>query len=347
MERRRLGRTDSDVSALCLGTMMYGDQIGQEEAWRQMDVCLNHGIDFFDTAELYTVPPKPETQGESERIIGRWMAESKNRDKVFLASKVAGRSNFEYLRDGRETRLSRADIIAAVDRSLQNLQTDYLDLYQTHWPDRRVQLFGASLRGYRHYNDDYISIAETLDALGDLVKAGKIRHIGVSNETSYGVMQHVIESDRRSLPRIVSIQNAYSLLNRTFENGLAEIAMEEQVGLLAYSPIAQGILTGKYLEGANPPGSRGALFKRLDRYLGPGVDAAVRKYCQLADDFNVHPAALALQFVTTRPFVTSNIFGASNKEQLDIALASASIEWTDEMENAVNEAFAIHQNPSP
>ncbi len=347
MEKRRLGRTDIDVSALCLGTMMYGDQIDERDAFEQMDVCLERGVNFFDTAELYTIPPKPETQGESERIVGRWMKERGVRDRIVLATKVTGRSGLDYIRDGQNPRLARDQVFTAVERSLQNLQSDYIDLYQTHWPDRKAPLFGAELTGYADYRDDWIAFEETLGAIGDLQDQGKIRHFGVSNETGWGVMKQLKLSDDGKAPRIHSIQNAYNLVNRYFEIALAEIAMQEQVGLLAYSPIGQGVLTGKYLDGPAPSGSRGALFGRLDRYETPSADDAVRAYVALARQFDLDPAAFAMQFVTTRCFVTSNIFGASSEDQLRTILDSVDIAWTEEMETAVNSIHARLPNPCP
>lgn len=347
MEKRRLGRTDLDLPALCLGAMMFGDQISEKDAVEQMDACVARGINFFDTAELYTIPPKPETQGESERIVGRWLAARKNRSEMIIATKVTGRSSMPWIRDGSECRLTRDQILAAVEGSLRNLQTDYIDLYQLHWPDRKIQLFGADRSGFRHHNDDAVPFEETLAALDDLARAGKIRHIGVSNETPYGVMRFLAEAEKRSLPRIVSVQNAYSLVNRMFENGLAEIAMEEQVGLLAYSPIAQGALTGKYLGGVKPEGSRGAMFGRLGRYETTNAEAAISGYVNIAKDFGVHPAALAMQFVTTRPFVTSNIFGANGMDQLQIIFDSLDLRWTDDMEEAVRALHEAAPNPCP
>jgi aryl-alcohol dehydrogenase-like predicted oxidoreductase len=348
MEKRRLGRTDLNVPALCLGTMMYGDQIGEAEAAAQMDACLDRGINFFDTAEMYTVPPKPETQGESERIVGRWAAARKARDKVVIATKVSGRAPVPWMReDGGETRLIEPQIRFAVERSLKNLQTDYIDLYQIHWPDRGVQNFGGSRTGYVHYSEPGIPIEETLGAFGRLVEEGKVRHVGLSNETPYGVMRFLRAAETKTLPRVASIQNAYNFLNRTFELGLAEIALEEQVGLLAYSPIGQGALTGKYLDGAKPAGSRGALYNRLNRYETPMADEAIRGYLALAKKFGADPAAFAMQFVTTRPFVTSNIFGARNLDQLGVIFSSLELKWTDEMEKAVNELHGRMQNPCP
>jgi aryl-alcohol dehydrogenase-like predicted oxidoreductase len=347
MEKRRLGRTDLEVPSLCLGTMMFGDQISEADGFAQMDACLDRGINFFDTAELYTIPPKPETQGESERIVGRWMAAKKNRGDMIIATKVTGRSPMTWIRDGEETRLTREQIFQAVDRSLENLQTDYIDLYQLHWPERGLQNFGGIRTGYIHYEDKGVPFEETLAALHELVKAGKIRHIGVSNESPYGVMSFLREAQTGNMPRIASIQNAFNLINRTFENGLAEIALEEQVGLLAYSPIAQGALTGKYLDGALPKGSRGELFNRMSRYETPQAEQAISGYVELAEKFGIHAAALAMQFVTTRPFTTSTIFGAHGIDQLEIIFSSLEIKWTDEMERAVNELHGAIQNPCP
>ncbi|MEZ5892893.1 MAG: aldo/keto reductase [Parvularculaceae bacterium] len=348
MEKRPLGRTGVSVPKLCLGTMMFGDQISEADAAAQMDACLDRGVDFFDTAEAYTVPPKAETQGESERIVGRWMAARKNRAKMTIATKVCGRSPMPWMRPGGgESRLTPEQIRFAVERSLKNLQTDYIDLYQLHWPDRTLQLFGGMRTGYVHYADKGVPFEETLGALGDLVREGKVRHVGVSNESPYGVMSYLKASETKNLPRIASIQNGYNLLNRTFEAGLAEIALEENVGLLAYSPIGQGVLTGKYLDGAKPAGSRGALYNRLQRYETPGADAAIRGYVALAKKFGADPAAFAMQFVTTRPFVTSNIFGARTLDQLDVIFSSLDLNWTTEMEAAVNELHGRIQNPCP
>ncbi|MEO1015192.1 MAG: aldo/keto reductase [Pseudomonadota bacterium] len=347
MDRRPLGRTGVNVSALCLGTMMYGDQIDEAEARAQMDACLERGVDFFDTAELYTIPPKPETQGESERIVGRWMADRGARGKVFLATKVTGRSPMAWIRDGEPTRLTPEQINHAIERSLSNLQTDYIDLYQLHWPDRNVQNFGAHLRGYEHFTDEGTSFEETLAALDAHVKAGRIRFVGLSNETPWGTMKFLQAAEKTGAPRMASIQNAYNLVNRSFETGLAEIAIAEDIGLLAYSPMAQGVLSGKYLGGAKPEGARGTLFGRLQRYQTPGAEKAIKAYVALAREFGLDPCAFAMQFVTTRPFVTSNIFGATSMDQLQIALSSANIAWTEEMEKAVGALHAETPNPCP
>ncbi len=326
---------------------MYGDQIGDEDARAQMNMCFERGVNFLDTAEIYTIPPKAETQGESERIVGRWVHERGIRDKVLLATKVAGRSLLPWIRDGAETRLTKEQVFTAIDRSLKNLQTDYIDLYQLHWPDRQVQLFGETLYGYKHYEEPGVEFEETLSALSDLQKQGKIRHFGVSNESPFGVMRMLALSETKTLPRVQSIQNCYNLLNRVFEYGLAEIALEEQVGLLAYSPIAQGALTGKYLDGRRPEGSRGEMFGRMSRYETPSAETSIQAYVDLAERFGLHPAALALQFVTTRPFVASNIFGANGEEQLNIVFQSLEIQWTDELEKEVNAIHSVTPNPCP
>lgn len=348
LERRPLGKTDIDVSSLCLGTMMYGDQITEEAAFREMDRCLEFGIDFFDTAELYTVPPTAETWGDSERIVGRWMKDRGTRDRITLATKVIGRSRWGWVRGRKENRVSPEEIREAVEGSLERLQTDYIDLYQIHWPDRQVAIFGAEVEGFRVYdNSDATPIAEQLKVMAELVREGKIRHIGLSNETPWGVNEFIRAADAEGLPRVVTIQNAYSLLNRTFEQGLAEIAVEEKVGLLAYSPIAQGALTGKYLDGAKPEGARGTVFGRMDRYKTPNAEAAIRAYVELARDLGVDPAALALQFVTTRPFVTSAIFGARGDDQLDAVFASLDVAITDEVLGRITEIHKLYTNPCP
>ncbi|MEM9422705.1 MAG: aldo/keto reductase [Pseudomonadota bacterium] len=348
LERRPLGRTDITVPSLCLGTMMYGDQIDEEGAFHQMDRCFEWGIDFFDTAEMYTIPPKKETHGDSERIVGRWLKERGLRDRIFLATKVAGRSTNTWIRPGQKPRVSPDQIRQALDGSLHRLQTDYIDLYQIHWPDRRINLFGEDILGFNTYdNSDTIPIEEQLSTLGALVNEGKIRHLGLSNETPWGVMQFLKAAEKLNLPKIVTVQNAYNLTNRVPEYGLAEIAVEEGVGLLPYSPIGQGTLSGKYLGGQKPAGSRGQMFGRLERYEPPHAAQSIQAYVDLSAELGVPPAALAMQFVTSRPWVTSNIFGASNDDQLDIIFASVDIEWTQEIMDKVNAIHANCLNPCP
>jgi len=347
MDYRPLGRTGMRVSAICLGTMNMGEQNTENEGHEQLDYALDQGVNFIDTAELYAIPPKPETQGRSEEIVGSWLASRRNRDKVILASKVTGRSRrIDWIRrGGRLPDLSPEKIFEAVDDSLRRLRTDYIDLYQTHWPDRQMRLF--SRQDYEHLGGDSVPIDESLSALGELVNAGKVRAVGISNETPWGTMRYLCASEARGLPRIASIQNAYNLLNRTFEIGLSEIAIREDVGLLAYSPLAQGYLTGKYQNGALPAGSRKALWNRLQRYETPRADPAIRAYLNLAREFGLDPAQMAVQFVTTRPFVTSNLIGATSMEQLRTDLGSVEVRWTDELERAVNDIHLDNPNPCP
>ena len=346
MEYRELGRTGIKVSAICLGTMTWGEQNTEAEGHEQMDYALDQGINFFDTSEMYAVPPRKETQGSTEKIIGNWFKARGNRDKVVLATKVAGRSPMDWLRnDGSPTEQSRAQILEAVDKSLARLQTDYIDLYQLHWPDRPVALFGGNGLTYRHIEAETHGIDEILETLQEIVKSGKVRHIGLSNETPWGTMKFVHYAEAKGLPRVQSIQNAYNLLNRTFELGGAEIAHREDVGLLAYSPLAQGYLTGKYQNGALPKGSRKQLFNRLQRYESPEADSAIEQYLALAKKHGLDASQLANQFATTRPFVTSNIIGATSMEQLKLNIASKDLKWTEELEKEVN---AIHKNqPNP
>lgn len=351
VEYRRLGRTDLSVSAITLGTMTWGQQNTEAEGHAQLDYAVGRGINFIDTAEIYSIPPRAETQGSTERIIGSWFKARGNRDKVILATKVSGRSDNDYLRpNGERPRLDRNNIAYAIEESLKRLQTDYIDLYQLHWPDRPVSLFGAGgtvFRGPAPGAVPEVPIEETLEALNDLVKAGKVRHIGLSNETAWGVSRFLRASELGHGPRVVSIQNAYNLLNRTFEIGLAEFAVREQVGLFAYSPLAQGYLTGKYQNGARPPGARTTLFDRGQRYEKPGVTEAIDKYVALAQEVGIDPAKLAIAFVTSRPFVTSNIIGATTLEQLKTDLDSLEVTISPELEARIDAIHQIHSNPAP
>jgi aryl-alcohol dehydrogenase-like predicted oxidoreductase len=331
MELRKLGHTDIQVSEICLGTMTWGEQNTELEGHEQMDYAVEMGINFFDTAEMYAVPPRAETQGSTEKIVGTWFKKSGMRDQIILATKVAGRSPMGWLRDdGSGTEQSPAQIMEAVDKSLSRLQTDYIDLYQLHWPDRPMQIFGGL--GYKHYSDEMNRIEDILGVLADIQKTGKVRHFGLSNESPWGIMKylHYAEADK-SLPRMVSVQNAYNLLNRIYELGSSEIYHREGVGLLAYSPLAQGYLTGKYRNGAMPQGSRKQLFDRLQRYETPAADKAINSYVDIAEKYGVDASQLANQFVTTRDFVTSNIIGATSMEQLKLAVTSIDLELTEEM----------------
>jgi aryl-alcohol dehydrogenase-like predicted oxidoreductase len=347
MEYRRLGRTDLKVSLICLGTMTWGQQNTEAEGHAQMDYALDQGINFFDTAELYSIPPKAETQGSTERIIGSWFKSRGTRDKVILASKVVGRSENTWFRnDGSPAELSRRQIEEAVDKSLTRLQTDYIDLYQIHWPDRPMP-WGSNPTIYRHQEGDSHPIAETVEIMTDLVKAGKIRHFGLSNESAWGTMTFLKHAEAKGMARVQSVQNAYSLLNRTNEVALAEICLRETVSLLPYSPLAQGYLTGKYLDGARPEGSRTTLFNRGQRYENPTAEAAIRKYLALAREFGLDPAQMALAFVNSRPFVTSTIIGATKMDQLRTDIASIGVTITPELEQRINAIHVEHCNPCP
>jgi aryl-alcohol dehydrogenase-like predicted oxidoreductase len=347
MQTRSLGRTGLKVSEICLGTMTYGQQTDRADAFAQMDYAIEHGVNFFDTAELYSIPPRAETYGATETIIGEWFSARKNRERIILATKVVGRTAMPWFRNGAVARLDRKNIFHAVEGSLKRLQTDYIDLYQLHWPDRPLALFDGLSNAYEDRGGpDGVSFEDTVGALQDMVAQGKIRHFGLSNETSWGVAQFVRVAEAGLGPRPASIQNAYHLLNRQFEIGLAEFAFREQVGLLAYSPLAQGYLTGKYLHGARPAGSRGALFDRGQRYDKPGVDAAIEDYLALAKEFGLHPVHLALAFVTSRPFVTANIIGATNLEQLKIIL-DAPHDLSAELRGRIDAIYQLRGNPSP
>ncbi len=351
MEYRRLGRTDLDVSAICLGTMTYGQQNTEAEGHAQMDYALDQGINFFDTAELYSIPPSADTQGSTERIIGAWFAARKNRDKVILATKVVGRTGMTWFRDGGiEGRLNRAQMTEALEKNLKRLQTDYIDLYQLHWPERPMPWGSNPTRfntGDLEPAQDETPIAEQLAILGDFVKAGKIRHVGLSNESAWGTMRFLFASETGGKPRIQSVQNAYNLLNRTYDTAMAEIWLREQVGLLAYSPLAQGFLSGKYLGGAKPAGARNTLFNRGQRYEKPGAEAAITDYHSLARDFGLDPSQMALAFVTSRPFVTSNIIGATKMDQLKADIASIEVKITPELEAGIDAIHQLRGNPAP
>lgn len=347
MKYRRLGRTDVEVSELCLGTMTWGEQNTQAEAFEQLDMAVAAGVNFIDSAELYPVPPRPETQGSTETILGNWLKQSGRRDELIIATKVVGRNDWNLsIRPGPQDCLDRANIEAALDASLKRLQTDYIDLYQLHWPDRETNYFGKL--GFVHRTDEVaVPIEETLRVLADQVAAGKVRYIGLSNETPWGVMEFLRLAREFNLPRVVSIQNPYNLLNRSFEIGLAEVAHREDCGLLAYSPLAFGMLSGKYLRGAKPEGARLTLYDRFTRYNSAESIAATAAYVNLAREHGVDPAQMALAYVTSRPFVTSNIIGARTQEQLQSNLASTDLVLSAELVDGIE---AIHQsqpNPAP
>ncbi|MET1415986.1 aldo/keto reductase [Roseibium sp. HPY-6] len=343
MEQRRLGRTDLQVSALCLGTMTWGEQNSEAEGHSQMDYAFDAGINFFDAAELYPIPAKRETQGRTERIIGSWFQKSGHRDKVVMATKVVGRTVMDWFRENGETgELKRSQIEFAVDRSLRNLQTDYIDLYQIHWPDRNVSGFGSNPTRWQDAEpvENENSIQSVLEVMADLVKAGKIRHVGVSNESAWGTMRYVTASELYDVPRIVSIQNAYSMVNRTFETGLAEVARREDVGLLAYSALAQGYLTGKYRNGALPQGARKTLFNKMQRYEHHRTFEAVEAYFSLAKTAGLDPAQMAIAFAKSRSFMTSVIIGATRMDQLETDIGAADLTLSPDVLEKID---AIHQ----
>ncbi|MYM65048.1 NADP(H)-dependent aldo-keto reductase [Pseudomaricurvus sp. HS19] len=347
MQYRPLGNSGLQVSEICLGTMTWGQQNSEAEAFEQLDCALDHGVNFIDTAEMYPVPPRAETQGRTEAYIGNWLASRGCRDKVVLATKVTGRGDnnagMDHVRDG--PRLSKAHIFQAIEDSLVRLRTDYVDLYQVHWPERDANYFGKL--DYVHGSDDGIDIHETLETLSQLVSDGKVRHIGLSNETPWGVMRYRQLAEQHGLASVVSIQNPYNLLNRTFEAGLAEMAIREQVPLLAYSPLAFGVLSGKYLNGGKPAGARLTLFERFVRYKGERTEAAAAAYVALAREWGLDPAAMALAFVTAQPFVASNIIGATTMEQLRANLASVELSLPEELFAAINRIHLQNPNPAP
>lgn len=350
MDLRRLGRTNVAVSKICLGTMTFGEQNTEAEGHAQLDRAFAAGVNFLDAAELYPIPPRPETQGRTERIIGTWLKARGLRDKVVVATKVVGRSDMTHFRkDGSEGRLTAAQINEAVDRSLINLQTDYIDLYQVHWPDRNVSGFGSNPNRWADPEplSDETPIEETLEALTALVKAGKVRHLGLSNESPWGTMSYLKAAELRGLDRVVSIQNAYNLVNRTFESGLAEVALREQVGLLVYSALGQGYLTGKYRNGALPGGSRKALFNRLQRYEKPGAEVAINAYVDLARDAGLDPSQMAIAFALSRSFVTSVIIGATSLAQLETALGAADLRLQADVLSRIDDLHQLYGNPCP
>tara|TARA_B100000683_G_scaffold266613_1_gene299117 strand:- start:896 stop:1936 length:1041 start_codon:yes stop_codon:yes gene_type:complete len=344
MEYRNLGNTNLKVSLICLGTMTWGEQNTEEEGFQQMDYSLDNGINFFDTAELYSVPPRKETWGITEKIIGNWLKSRNCRDKVVLATKVTGRSGMKWFRN-KETRLNKEQITNAVEGSLKRLKTDYIDLYQLHWPDRKANFFGKL--SYEHQEeDDFIELKTQLEVLSDLVKSGKIRFIGLSNETSWGLMKFLSVSDQYNLPRVVSVQNPYSLLNRSYEVGMAEISIRENCGLLAYSPLGFGMLSGKYDNNSKPDNARLTLFGEMfTRYTKPKGLKYSEKFNDLARESGLTPTQMSLAFVNSREFVTSNIIGATNLDQLKENINSTKINLTDDLLNKIN---SIHdENPFP
>lgn len=345
MKYTTLPHTNIKVSKICLGTMTWGNQNTQEEGFKQMDYALDQGVNFFDTAELYPVPATAETYADTERIIGNWFKKSRNRDKVVLASKIAGPG--DYTAHIRTNGFKPEALIEAVDNSLKRLHTDYIDLYQLHWPERNTNTFGV--RGYIHdssdkWEDNFNEILNTLD---EIIKSGKVRHVGLSNEKAWGTMRYLEESKNSELPRMLTIQNAYSLLNRTFEGDLAEIAMRENIGLLAYSPMAFGVLSGKYIKKTDEENARLNLFPRFSRYSNEQATEATKRYLNLAEENNISLAKMSLAFVTQQPFVTSNIIGATTMSQLKENIDSIHLTLSSDILSEIDKIHALIPNPSP
>jgi aryl-alcohol dehydrogenase-like predicted oxidoreductase len=345
---RKLGNTGLDVSLIGLGTMTWGEQNNLQEACEQMDYAVAQGINFFDAAEMYPVPPRPETTGETERCIGQWLTQTGKRSEIVLASKVSGRADtipdWKHIRGG--PRLSRDHIRRAIEGSLERLQTDYVDLYQVHWPERATNFFGK--RGYVHVpGADGVAIEDTLNALSELVDEGLVKHVGLSNETPWGVMEYLRLASERGLAKVVSIQNVYNLLSRQFETGLAEMAIREEVGLLAYSPLAFGVLSGKYLGGKMPAGSRLALFERFARYGSPQSTSATEAYKEIADNHGISLAQMSLAFVCQQPFVTSNLIGATNMQQLSENIEAVNVTLSEEVLAEIEAIHNRYPDPAP
>lgn len=330
MQYHRIPHSSLEVSLLGLGTMTFGEQNSEADAHQQLDYAVSAGINLIDTAEMYPVPPRPETQGLTESYIGSWIKARGNREKIVLASKVSGPSRGSDNAIRPAQMLDRKNIRAALDASLKRLNTDYLDLYQLHWPQRQTNFFGKLSYQYTEEQSP-VTLLETLEALNEQVRAGKIRYIGVSNETPWGVMRYLQLAEKHDLPRIVSIQNPYSLLNRSFEIGLSEISQHEGVELLAYSSLAFGTLSGKYLNGAKPADARNTLFSRFTRYSSPQAEAAIAEYVALAKKRNLDPSQMALAFVRQQPFVASTLLGATTMEQLKINIDSQNLTLDEEI----------------
>ncbi|MFL1010844.1 NADP(H)-dependent aldo-keto reductase [Flavisericum labens] len=345
MKYTTLPQTNIKVSKICLGTMTWGNQNTEAEGHAQLDYAINQGINFIDTAEMYPVPATPETQGDTSKIIGTWLKKTGNRDKVVLASKIVGRVN-DYTKHVRSGGLNTQTIEASLNKELKRLQTDYIDIYQIHWPERLTNTFGT--RDYKHNpNDEWEdNFNEVLRALDAQIKAGKIRHVGISNEKAWGAMRFLDESKSHNLPRIITIQNAYSLLNRIFEGDMAEISIRENLGLLAYSPMAFGVLSGKYIKGTAADNARLKLFPRFARYSSEQCTEATKRYLKIAEENNMSLAQMSLAFVTQRPFVTSNIIGATSLKQLKENGDSINITLRDDILEQINKVHAEIPNPA-
>ncbi|MDB3858330.1 aldo/keto reductase [Pelagibacteraceae bacterium] len=345
MKFKKLGNTDLNVSSICLGTMTWGTQNSEKDAFEQMDYSLSNGVSFFDTAEIYSVPPNSVSYGKTETMIGNWFEKRKNRDKIILASKVAG-PRCDWIRNG-ENNYNEKNIGKAIDGSLKRLKTDYIDLYQLHWPERSTNCFGKREFEINENESEWNDFENILKALEKFIKNGKIRYIGMSNETPYGLSKYLELSKNKNLPRMMSVQNPYSLVNRTYEIGMSEISLREKCGLLVYYPLAAGALSGKYRGGQMPKSSRMTLYKGWERMINPLAMKAYDEYYKLAKECNLTMVQLAQAFVNSRPFVTSNIIGATTMEQLKENIESISIELTDEMIDKINLIHNNNPNPAP
>ena len=345
MNYRKLGNTDLNVSTICLGTMTWGEQNTQEEGFEQMSYSLDQGINFWDTAEIYAIPPKKDTYGKTEEIIGNWFKKNKKRDKIILASKIAG-PGLSWIRNGK-SEYNKKNLIDATNSSLKRLKTDYIDLYQLHWPERKTNYFGQL--GYEHNEkNNWNQFEEILIALDELIKSGKIKYIGISNETAWGLSKFLEISKLKGLPKMMSVQNPYNLLNRTYEVGLAEISIREKSGLLAYSPLASGVLSGKYRNGNLPDGSRMKLFgDQFPRYKTPNGLAAIEKYYEISEKYDLDMSQISLKFIEIQPFVTSVIIGATTMEQLKTNIESVNLNLTDEIIKEINVIQKKYPNPCP
>ncbi len=345
MNYKKLGNTNLDVSTICLGTMTWGEQNSEAEGFEQMDYALENGVNFWDTAEIYSIPPKAETFGDTEKIIGNWFKQSKKRNKVILASKVCGPMR-DYVRGGGN-QFGEKKISEALDGSLKRLNTDYIDLYQLHWPERNTNFFGKL--GYEHNeNEKWTKFEDVLNSLQKFIKQGKIRYIGISNETAWGLTKYLELSKNKNLPRVLSVQNPYNLLNRSYEVGLAEISVREKVGLLAYSPLAIGFLSGKYRNNERPKKSRLDRDENFwTRYNKPNTEKAVEEYYKISKKYDLNFAQMSIKFLEIQPFVTSVIIGATTMEQLKTNIESVNVDLNNELIKNINEIQKIYPNPCP
>jgi aryl-alcohol dehydrogenase-like predicted oxidoreductase len=345
MNYKKLGNTDLDVSTICLGTMTWGEQNTQEEGFEQMNYALEQGVNFWDTAEIYSIPPKQETFGDTEVIIGNWFEKTKKREKIILASKVCGPMR-EYVRGGGN-QFGEKNITEALEGSLKRLKTDYIDLYQLHWPERSTNFFGKL--GYEHNdNNDWTKFEDILGSLKRFIGQGKIRHVGLSNETAWGLSKFLDISKNKNLPRMLSVQNPYNLLNRTYEIGLAEMSVREKTGLLAYSPLACGYLSGKYRNNQLPKKSRIASHGDFwTRYKKPNMNVAVDAYYEISKKYKLDMSQMSLKFIEIQPFVTSVIIGATTMQQLKTDIESVNVKLTDEIIKEINDVQKIYPNPCP